>query len=262
MFKLVAVNSRAVEAVENLQSKGIDVFPIKSSFIDDNSTALHADMLILPLDAHNILIDSSQIELANVIAKYQEVRLLSKNEFVNYLTKGEQEREIENFRGINLIPITHKICSPYPNDVPLNVRFFGKHIICNTEFVAEEIKIYAKFKNYHLIHTNQGYAACSTIHCKNTLITDDISLYKCSVQHQINSVLIDKGSVKLSENHYGFIGGCCGYIDKNTLAFNGELKTHSDYNKIINTLRMNGINYVELTHGDITDIGGIVPIIL
>ena len=65
-----------------------------------------------------------------------------------------------------------------------------------------------------------------------------------SIKHDnINSLLIEKGSVHINKYDYGFIGGCCGLIDKNLLLFNGDLSLHSDFDKIKKFLYDNGINY-------------------
>lgn len=72
--------------------------------------------------------------------------------------------------------------------------------------------------------------------------------------------MLSKGQIKLSGYSYGFIGGCCGFIDKNLIAFNGKLSTYNDAGKIKNFLRKYNVNYVELTDKPLTDIGGIVPI--
>ncbi|MDD6276176.1 MAG: hypothetical protein PUB20_05080 [Clostridia bacterium] len=262
MYKLVAVNSHAVESVENLKRLGIDVFEVKNSNIYDCGTELHADMLMVMLDSHNLLIDSTQLDIVNCISKYFKVNLLSKNEFVNYLTnKDGESAENTDLRGINVIPVEHKITSPYPNDVALNIRIINNNIICNTKYVADEVKIYAEYRNYNLIHTNQGYSGCSSVNLFNSLITDDISVYNSSIAAGIKCNLISKGSVKLKHNNYGFIGGCCGFIADNMIAFNGEISTHSDCKTILELLQLNNIDYIELAHGQLNDIGGIIPVI-
>lgn len=261
MYKLVAVNSQAVESVENLKRLGIDVFEIKGSGITDDSTTLHADMLVNLIADDILLIDESQLEIADFASKYTESRVLKQDELVKYLTSESGEGSFQNFRGLNIVPVKEKITSPYPNDVPLNVRVVGKSIICNKKYVADEIKLFAKYRDFNLIQTNQGYAGCSCVKLNNSVLTDDRSIYNSLNDRAIDCTIISKGSIKLNGMNYGFIGGCCGYLDKNVIGFNGEIKSHTDGDLIIKTLDDNKINYIELASGILTDIGGIVPII-
>ena len=108
----------------------------------------------------------------------------------------------------------------------------------------------------------QGYSKCSVCICGyNTIITDDKSIYNAvSSYDNINSLLIEKGSVSINKYDYGFIGGCCGLIDKNLLLFNGDLSLHSDFNKIKNFLYDNDIKYIDIKRKPLTDIGSIIPI--
>ena len=73
-------------------------------------------------------------------------------------------------------------------------------------------------------------------------------------------MLVEKGSVHIDKYDYGFIGGCCGLINKNTLLFNGDLSLHSDFDKIKNFLYDNDINYIDIKGKPLTDIGSIIPI--
>ena len=73
-------------------------------------------------------------------------------------------------------------------------------------------------------------------------------------------MLISKGSVVLKGYNYGFIGGCCGKIDKDKIAFNGKIESHNDCNKIIDILQRNNTEIIELCDSKLTDIGGILPL--
>ena len=114
-----------------------------------------------------------------------------------------------------------------------------------------------------IIDVKQGYSKCSVCICNhNTVITDDISIYNALLQYDnINSLLVEKGSVRINEYNYGFIGGCCGLIDKNLLLFNGDLSTHTDFDKIQKFLYDNNVKYIDVKNKPLTDIGSIIPII-
>ena len=73
-------------------------------------------------------------------------------------------------------------------------------------------------------------------------------------------MLVRKGSVKLKGFDYGFIGGCCGKIAEDTVAFCGNLKTHSDWLKIESFMKERGVYPLCLASGELIDIGSILPI--
>lgn len=154
----------------------------------------------------------------------------------------------------------NNIKSPYPNDCLLNFADIGDYIICNQSILTNEIVNLLPKKQ--IIDVKQGYSKCSVCICKrNTIITDDISIYNAVSQYDdIKSLLVEKGSVRIDKYDYGFIGGCCGLIDKDTLLFNGDLSTHSDFDKIKNFLYDNGVNYIDIKGKPLTDIGSIIPI--
>jgi len=182
------------------------------------------------------------------------------NNIVNYLTKGESG--IENGRkGEKTVIIEKDIFSPYPNDIKLNAKAFGRNILCNAAFVSDNIKKFAADNDFSLLHCNQGYAACSTVKLSdNAAITDDISVYNILSRTGIDCLMVSKGSVKLNGYSYGFIGGCCGLIENNLIAFAGNIDTHTDSEQIKSFLYKHNINYINLTDGELTDIGGIIAL--
>ncbi len=156
--------------------------------------------------------------------------------------------------------IVDNIKSPYPNDCLLNFADIGDYIICNKAILTENIV--ESLPNKKIIDVKQGYSKCSVCVCKhNTIITDDISIYNAVSQYSdINSLLIEKGSVSILKYDYGFIGGCCGLVDKDVLLFNGDISFHSDFDKIKKFLYDNGVKYIDIKGKPLTDIGSIIPI--
>lgn len=205
------------------------------SLTDDISS--HADCTFLHLDNNTVIVDKENVNI------------------VNYLTIGEADNNI-------IIGYSEgEIKSPYPNDVRLNARVISDKIICNTKYIDNTVIQFAQEHSYKLIHVNQGYSACSTVIINdNALITDDESIYKSSAINGIDSLLISKGSVKLKGREYGFIGGTCGMIDKNLLAFTGCLDSHNDSESIKVFLNKYNVNYIELSKEPLIDVGGIIPV--
>ncbi len=203
---------------------------VENPFLD-TPICKHADILGNFVGKSTFLVDKHQLELCSFIEN-----------------NGGKTVFIDNIK------------SPYPNDCLLNFADIGDYIICNRSILTEEIKEILPQKE--IIDVKQGYSKCSVCICKrNTIITDDISIYNAVSQYDnINSLLVEKGSVQLKKYNYGFIGGCCGLVDKNTLLFNGDLKAHSDFDKIKNFLYDNNVKYIDIKGKPLTDIGSIIPI--
>ena len=221
-------DNRLKKAFDNLSIKVINVNENK---LLDIPVCKHADMLGNYIGESIFLIDKNQIELC---------------------------RFIEDNNGKSVI--LENIQSPYPNDCLLNFADIGDYVICNKSIMPKKIENYLLEKP--VIDVKQGYSKCSICICKqNTIITDDISVYNAVLKHDnINSLLVEKGSVAINKYSYGFIGGCCGLIAKDTLLFNGDISTHTDFDKIENFLYDNGVKYIDIKGKKLTDIGSIIPI--
>ena len=201
----------------------------------------------------NKLLDAPISKHADILANY-----VGKSTFLADINQVELCNFIEDYDGKSVL--IDNIQSPYPNDCLLNFADIGDYIICNKSILTEQIVKYLPKKE--IIDVKQGYSKCSVCICNhNTVITDDISIYNALLQYDnINSLLVEKGSVRINEYNYGFIGGCCGLIDKNLLLFNGDLSTHTDFDKIEKFLYDNNVKYIDIKGKPLTDIGSIIPI--
>ena len=190
---------------------------------------------------------------ADILANY-----VSNNTFLTDYRQSELIEFVKSNGGIT--KTIDNIKSPYPNDCLLNFADIGDYIICNKSILTKDIV--DLLPNKQIIDVKQGYSKCSVCIVKhNTIITDDISIYNAISQYDnIKSLLVEKGSVHIEKYGYGFIGGCCGLVDKDVLLFNGDLSTHTDFDKIKNFLYDNGVKYIDIKGKPLTDIGSIVPI--
>ena len=221
-------DNRLENVFDNLSIK---VVSVNENKLLDDPVSYHADILGNYVGKSTFLIDKNQIELC---------------------------RLIEDNNGKTVI--LENIQSPYPNDCLLNFADIGDYVICNKSIMTAEIRKY--LPNKPIIDVKQGYSKCSICICKcNTIITDDISVYNAVLKYDnINSLFIEKGSVAINKYNYGFIGGCCGLIAEDTLLFNGDISTHTDFDKIENFLYDNGVKYIDIKGKKLTDIGSIIPI--
>ncbi len=156
-------------------------------------------------------------------------------------------------------------CSPlgekYPFDVKLNVAAGDSYFICNEKTADTDLINELKASGKCCIPTNQGYTKCSVCFVtEKAVITEDPSIAAALEDTDIDTLVISKGDIYLSDTHYGFFGGSTGKIDKNTLAVTGSLSTHSDGEKIKDFCHCHGVEILELTRDRITDVGGILPL--
>ena len=220
---LAAISSQAGESIKKLNKCGINILPIPV-----NS---HTDLQILHVGNKNIFLQNE------------------------HLCTGELET---NF-------IIKKIQAPagnrYPDDVRLNCAIVDDKIICNKRTIAREILEYAELNGLTIINVNQGYTKCSIcVVNENAILTDDKSIYTAAGNFFNDTLLVSKGSIGLNGYGYGFIGGCCGKIDKNKIAFNGAIESHKDYKPILDFLSRNSVDCIELHQNPLYDIGGIIPL--
>lgn len=216
--------------LEELSVKLIDITPHKWL---DNAICSHADMLLHHLGENRVII-------AQKGACYEKE--LVKNGFqVSYTAQ-----ELEN---------------KYPKDILLNAARLGNKLICSKKNIDESLTRYCGENNIEIIDVNQGYARCSCcIVNENAVITADSAIYNACQSHNIDALKISAGNIVLKGYNYGFIGGACGLIDKNLMAFCGNIALHPDGEKIAEFLRFHGVDYISLSDGELEDIGGILPL--
>lgn len=227
----VAISASAFEAISSLNSMGIKTVKIKPDLRLPEPVNSHADLQLLHI-GNDILFSSTE-----------------------HLHIGES--------GLNfhIKKISEAPGNEYPKDVRLNCAIIGDKIICNKKTVAREVLEFAYNTGLTVIHVNQGYSRCSIcVVNENALITDDISVFTAAQNLFDDAQLVSKKSIRLKGYDYGFIGGCCGKIDKDKIAFNGAIESHGDYKLIIDFLSRNNVECIELHNDRLTDIGGILPL--
>ncbi len=163
--------------------------------------------------------------------------------------------------GLKVFLTKSKIIPKYPYNIALNHIIIGKTFIGNVRYTDKNIIQYCKENNFKIINVNQGYTKCSTaIINENAVITSDNGIYKACINNKIDALKIDFGYISLYGYDYGFIGGCCGKLNKYTLAFTGKVSEHKNYKEIKSFLHNYNINILELSNKPLIDIGSIVPL--
>ena len=163
-----------------------------------------------------------------------------------------------NLHDVNIFSGTKQLKDKYPDDVAYNVCLLGDYVICRPLSVTIEILAEYRSLKKTILNSKQGYAKCSIcVVNDNSAITSDNGIYKLLKEHNINVLKIQEGYIELY-GMQGFIGGASGLINDSTLCFNGDLKTHPDYNNIISFCKNVGVDAVSLNKGILKDIGTIM----
>ena len=219
--------------IDELNRLGVDTVLSDTNEKIGSSLKYHADLTVNYLGNSRLLLDNSQKELAG--------KLKSLGYTADFISESVKEG--------------------YPADCLLNAALTEKTAICNKRIIACELKTYLKNSNFKIINTNQGYSKCSVcVVAENAFITDDESIYKALCECKIDVFLIEKGSIALNGFNYGFIGGCCGKLSKDILAFCGDIKKHGDYGNIKAFAKNYNVNLISLSNNELEDVGGLIPI--
>ncbi len=171
-----------------------------------------------------------------------------------------QLEEISSAYGAPIRYIEKEYEKEYPRDVLLNALPLGKHLLCNTKSVAQELLTLG----LEPCHINQGYAKCSVLPLgNNALITSDTSVAKCAKERGIDVLQIQKGYISLSGYDYGFIGGCASFAPRgnvDTIFFCGDVSQHPDHNRIKSFCQVHNLNAISLSNIGLCDVGTIFMI--
>jgi hypothetical protein len=160
--------------------------------------------------------------------------------------------------GYEIITADERASDKYPLDVPLNCAVLGKRIIANTKTVSNKIKKIAQDERLQMIHTNQGYAKCSTcIVSDSAIITADASIHTAAKNTGIDSLLISPLGVSLDGYDRGFIGGATGSDDTHVF-FCGDLNRHPDGERIVAFCERHEKKAISLSEEPLYDYGTII----
>ncbi|MBC2580290.1 DUF6873 family GME fold protein [Clostridium sp. DJ247] len=177
----------------------------------------------------------------------------------NIIVHKDMNKEfIESLRSLNLNVILskHSLKSNYPYDIMLNSLNFSNLFVHNLKFTDPKLLRYVSYKK--LISVKQGYTKCSTaIVNENAVITSDNTIASALGKENIDVLLLPSGDILLPGLNYGFIGGCCGLLDRNTLAFYGDLNYYKYGNDVINFLKKHSVKPVFLRQGKLIDRGSL-----
>lgn len=224
----VVVSSQYPEVLKALSALSATAFTVSSCEDLLLPVSQHTDMLFSYLGNGSFICEKSQKNLKSALG----------------------------LKGFNCIDEV-ELSTDYPADIVLNSCIIDSSIICNEKYTPEVIK-----NKFQVIDVKQGYAKCScAVVDESSVITDDESVAAALRKNKFDVLLVDKGSVRLQGFEYGFIGGCCGKLSKDTMAFCGDIHNHANYRQIDAFLRERKVYPVSLLKGELLDIGSIIPVL-
>lgn len=231
-YKALIVNNeiKKNKAVHDyLTGKGIRLIYTPRFNSLPQATASHPDMQIIKLDGRNFLAAQEGFEYY-------------KNQLSEY--------------NVNVI-CGENLGDKYPLDVKLNALFYENKIVCHKDYIDRTLLSYVEKNGIEIIHTRQGYAKCSSVDMKGSVVTSSKPICKVLSENGVRSYYAEPQNIKLDGYGNGFIGGCGGYIGENILFFSGDIRK---YEVLRNAAEENKIKIEYIKDCALYDFGGFIGV--
>lgn len=158
--------------------------------------------------------------------------------------------------GLSVTFSENSLGSAYPYDIILNSVNLPDLFIHNIKYTDPKLLEMVNAKK--LINVKQGYTKCSTaIVSQNAVMTSDTTIAKALSKENIDVLFLPPGDILLPGLNYGFIGGCCGLLDKNLLAFYGDLNYYAYGKEVSYFLKKHNIEPIFLRKHKLIDRGSL-----
>ena len=196
------------------------------------------------------------------VASHADMQMFHVGENRTFVLRGEQalRKQLED-AGFMVAETNNTPTAVYPGDVLCNALMLGDQFFGNIGTVDPVLYSCVQALNKQTMFVNQGYTRCSTaVISEKAIITMDAGMGAAARFRGLDVMIIPERSILLDGYDYGFIGGCCGLIDKNVLAFTGRLDSLNFEKPIRDFAEKHGVQIVELTQNPVIDIGGILPL--
>lgn len=223
------ISEEEKEKIEALNLKVLIVPPYKLLY---DAVCGHPDMLLSIIDSNTIVVHREMdLNFVERIKKYNYKVLYSEN----------------------------SLKSIYPSDIILNAVNLENLFIHNLKHTDN---VLLKNVNYKKIKSvSQGYSKCSTaIVSNNAVMTSDTGIAKALSEENIDVLLLPPGDILLPGLNYGFIGGCCGLLEKGLVAFYGSLNNYLFKDDVYKFLKKHKVEPISLSKGQLIDRGSILLI--
>lgn len=192
---------------------------------------------------------------------HPDMQLCKLNEECMFVLKnGGLARKLSAY-NINARETAAEPCEAYPNDAICNALALNECFVCSEKSIDRAVAAEADRLGYKTVSVKQGYTACSVaVVDERSVITADAGIAKTLAENNFAVLRISPGFIKLPGYDYGFIGGCCGLIAPKVLTVTGRLSNHPDGEVIGRFIAERGVSVIEMTDGELLDVGGIIPL--
>lgn len=230
MKKIIIDSRTTVEEKDFLQSLGYEYLLCPCTSKVYPAICGHPDIQMHILDSQNIIV-------------HKDISC----DFVNSLKK----------LNINIMFSKNSLNSTYPLDITLNALNTPNFFMHNLKY-TDPVLLKKVIGNKKLINVKQGYTKCSTAIVKdNAFMTSDTGIAKALYKENMDVLLLPPSHILLPHLDYGFIGGSCGLIEKNVLAFFGDLDNYPYGNDVYKFLKKHKVEPVFLKKGKLIDRGSL-----
>ena len=150
----------------------------------------------------------------------------------------------------------------YKDEAAFNCVSIGEDVICNPKLIHPEVLKKASELSKRIIPVKQGYTKCNVcVVDEKSVITEDNGICKVLRKFGYDVLLINVGAVELRGHEYGFVGGACGKISNDKLAFFGCIEKHPEYQRIYEFLKARGVTPISLSDEKLSDYGSLIPVL-
>ena len=228
------------------------------SFVDYRLTEKQINLLLD--EGLNIIKVPKSNNLYDAISGHPDIQLNIINSKKIILAKNSNlSLETLNQYNIDFEYSSKELEEKYPKNIFLNAVNLKDFFIHNFKFKYKNLLKHVSDKE--LINIKQGYSKCSiAIVNDKALITSDLGIYNTLKKYPLDVLLIPSGDIILPGLSYGFIGGTCGLISEDKMAFLGDLKNHSYGNDIKDFLFKHNVEPIYLDEGKLIDRGSILTL--
>ena len=185
-----------------------------------------------------------------------QINILSKSDIMVHPKINENFIKELSDLGYNIHFSSKDIGFNYPQNIILNAINEEKFFLHNLTHTDKNLLNYITDKK--LLNVSQGYTKCSTaIISKEAFLTNDIKIKESLESLGADVLLLPHGDIELLPLNYGFIGGACGLIDKNTLAFFGSLDKYIHGDNVKTFLKRHNVTPLYLKQSGLIDRGSL-----
>ncbi|KOF55987.1 MULTISPECIES: DUF6873 family GME fold protein [Clostridium] len=214
---------------------------------------------VLLENGYNVLTVPPCKDVYNAISGHPDIQLCMLNSNTAVVYKNMPYEFIKQLKELNLNIIKSKndVKNKYPYDIILNAVNLKNFFIHNLKYTDDNL--YKKISYKSLINVKQGYTKCSTaIISDNAIITSDTGISQAASKNGLDVLLLPNGDIELTNFDYGFIGGTCGILDNNTIAFYGNLENYKYGAEVLSFIKKYNLKPLYLRDSKLIDRGSIL----